>query len=436
MDDDLASYLDLLEKGFGEKAIAMRSESRPGSLLELTTGDTGFENINSKGIEKNRDAVLAFMHVHDLENNSKLLTDAFVAFDVKHARKLAGARTKKGLKQWGAYQATKLISLILLLKKMQRRSPFRSRSAVIMELKCKLGRVDDSEVISDDDDDDDDHDDGSGPGSDDDSGPPPSPPSRVSASDSEAPRYPESDAPSPKVTPKAKRIGHMSAVPEKMLRELLADRPPTNVTEKLNVKKKKKKGAKAKAQAKKKSAKAKAQAKTQSAKTKKTNEAKEREAKVLDKDNCKGKKKSAKAKARAKVLAKDKEQKKSAKAKARAKAQATDRAKSSGKSSGKRRVDEIPLNNPHAEISVLEPYVVGEPAEPQREHAPRVAFKTERGADFWQVRQGRHAICQVTVCAFGDSAEPVARDLATLYLQGHSKEQLIEIRDAFRADQV
>ena len=74
-----------------------------------------------------------------------------------------------------------------------------------MELKCKLGRVDDSEVISDDDDDDDDHDDGSGPGSDDDSGPPPLPPSRVSASDSEAPRYPESDAPSPKVTPKAKR---------------------------------------------------------------------------------------------------------------------------------------------------------------------------------------------------------------------------------------
>ena len=87
MDDDLASYLDLLEKGFGEKAIAMRSESRPGSLLELTTGDTGFENINSKGLEKNRDAVLAFMHVHDLENNCKLLTDAFVAFDVKHARK-------------------------------------------------------------------------------------------------------------------------------------------------------------------------------------------------------------------------------------------------------------------------------------------------------------------------------------------------------------
>ena len=80
---------------------------------------------------------------------------------------------------------------------------------------------------------------------------------------------------------------------------------------------------------------------------------------------------------------------------------------------------------------LLHPYVVTTPADSPRD-MPTIASKLENGLSLFQVRQGKHAICQATAKMFGDSAHLLAKELGVLFAPGFSKDQLLEMRKAFR----
>ena len=61
-----------------------------------------------------------------------------------------------------------------------------------------------------------------------------------------------------------------------------------------------------------------------------------------------------------------------------------------------------------------------------------VQFKTEQGKSFWQVRQGKVAICQATKGHFPERAEEVAKALFVFVGEGWSKVQLQNAKTLFR----
>ena len=374
------SYLVFLERGFGERAVELRSSGRHGSLFKLEVNEVGFEKINAKGIEMNQAIMDAFID-SNLEMDQidpQALAKAFETFDKRHNRQLAGARSKTGLRQWCTYHAQTMIRLCKLLKRMQDRSPFKSNSDIIRGMKAKLGGLDEPFALSSA------H---SCPAS-------PSQSSLCSAPGSPScrssiPEYPMSEPSTPPREPSTPPRRHLevpqlppttpktklSMVPDHLLDSLLASRPPTLVSEKLKVKNSKKK------------------------KKKKVN--------VAEKLNVKTSMKRPAAAAPA-----------------------------------ARQPIKRPAGVPEPEdkLVVMEQFVVDEPdeADPLGLRAVKVVFKVERNVSFYQVRCGKVVIGQATYGQFGgdEMAHAVANDMAALWSRGYSKRQVEAIRDEFRRNEV
>ena len=186
-----STLFDVLESSLADRIVAIRASHMPGSLFPLNDPPQKNAAVTCESLELNFKTLLPVLSGFAVPKVD-VVKAAIKELDEQNNNMLSMNRTLQGQRAWVKHEAAKLLEMCRLVRRLQWRSPGRSGSENIRNLKLAMVQA----LVESDDDDGDWPDYPDYPVS---PVPPPKSEDNVEDDSSDIPDYPDSPVPPPKV---------------------------------------------------------------------------------------------------------------------------------------------------------------------------------------------------------------------------------------------
>ena len=135
----MVALVEVLEKALADRIFACRASGKNGGcrLFPLRSVPHKAANVTSESLDLNYDVLLQVLSTHGVPRTDAVRS-ALKELDSNHEHKLSQSLSQASQRSWAKTEGDKLLEMCRLVKRLQRRSPGRSHSDNIRNVKLAL----------------------------------------------------------------------------------------------------------------------------------------------------------------------------------------------------------------------------------------------------------------------------------------------------------